>query len=92
MRVNGSVLNDAKSKVHRVEDAISVNGKEYGTVAAFEEQGEVVVPETSTEVIPRVQKDFRNSSKTGRNPEDFKRYNRHVDRGFFSTRRYNSGK
>lgn len=90
--VNGEVVKDTKAKIHRVEDTLAMNGKDLGTLAAFEAGTFPVYDETDKEMIPRVQRDFRNNPRNRITPEDFKKYNRRVDRGFFSGRRFNSGK
>lgn len=97
VRVNGEVVLDQKAKIHRFEDDLVVNGKGYGKLSVVDNDenvsnasdfNEVVDPE----LLPRGQRDFRNSPRRGPGAESFKKYNRRVDRGFFSSRRYHAGK
>lgn len=97
VRVNGVVVSDQKAKIHRFDDDLVVNGLPCGTMALHEgnaktlpgdENGEMV----DTKFLPRGQRDFRNSPRPKPGPENFKKYSRRVDRGFFSSRRYHGGK
>lgn len=97
VRVNGEVVNDQKAKVHRFDDDLVVNGKGYGTVSVLDSEESLSNASDfhdvgDPELLPRAQRDFRNSPREGLGPESFKKYNRRVDRGFFSSRRYHSGK
>lgn len=95
VRVNGELVRNEKERINRKGDVLNVNGNEYGTLdSALGEQarstdshfGDVIDPN----VLPRSQRDFRATSK--QDPEGTKKYNRRVDGGFYSSRRYNAGK
>lgn len=81
IRVNGTLVNDGKTSVNRLTDTIMLNGKDLGTV----EHGTDHVDQWS-ERAPRTHRDHPRSDldSLGR------QFNRRVDDGFFSTKKYNS--
>lgn len=97
VRVNGEVMRNEKAKVNRKEDVLVVNGNEYGTLeSALEERANATEDQFDETIdpslLPRAQRDFRTTSRKDPGPNSTKKYNRRVDGGFYSNRRYNAGK
>lgn len=95
VRVNGSVVKDEKAKINRFNDIVTVNGTEYGCLDERLREGTEVVNDENEKdelnVLPRTQRDFYHP-ESARTPGMFKKYNRGVDGGFYSSRRHKGGK
>lgn len=97
VRVNGEVVRNEKAKIHRLDDVLVVNGKEYGTyefaLQSKKDSQDSTTPDViDRNILPRSQRDFRSTSRQGTDVDSQKKYNRRVDRGFYSSRRHGSGK
>lgn len=81
VRVNGDVVTDGKAKVDRFKDTLSANGIELGTLEGPEDSDSGEFEEDST-LLPRTQRDSKHTFDL----RERKRYDRHIDGGFFSSR------
>lgn len=81
--VNGKVIRDEKARINVETDMLSISGIEYGTLR----DGEPVIP-SDMELAPRPQRDRTQIVEGGLE----KKYNRRIDGGFYSQRRYSGGK
>lgn len=99
VRVNGVLEKDDAAKINKFSDRLSVNGVDMGVLEPNQDESDEDRTRDSdfaevfdTKSLPRAQRDLRRN-KMMRLGEDanLKKYNRRIDGGFYSGRRYDLG-
>lgn len=93
VKVNGAVVKNEKARINRSTDRILVNGTDYGTFEPEDGDNHIFVEEKPFDDInflPRSRRDFRSSYLDDVGMP--KKFNRRVDGGFYSSRKYHQGK
>lgn len=98
VRVNGQVVRDEKAKIHRFDDSFTVNETLYGPIGSPETESLTrdsdFADDIDPDILPRSQRDFPQNVDYGSmdNRKTKKKFSRRVDRGYYSSQRFESGK